>query len=79
MEAMQWREKLEILEQLRTRFVRLQSLRRRAGRRAANIWDLAEEIRRLAEDLEDARAGWVWEGWTDWLDWDVVRAYEHRD
>jgi hypothetical protein len=79
MEAGRWGEQLEALEHLRARFVRLQSLMHRAGWRAARIWDLAEETRRIAEDLEDAGAGWVWEGWADWNTWIVVREREHRD
>jgi hypothetical protein len=29
------------------------------------IWDLAEATRRIAENLEEARAGWISEGWAD--------------
>ena len=43
-----WVARLEVVEQLRIQFVRLQKLRRLVGRRAARIWDLAERIRRLA-------------------------------
>ena len=79
MEAGRWAEQLEVLEQLRAQFVRLQTLRHRAGWWAARIWDLAEETRRLAEELEEARAGWIWAGWADWATWIVVREREHRD
>ena len=78
MEAGRWAEQLEVLEQLRAQFVRLQTLRHRAGWRAARIWDLAEETRRLVEDLEEARAG-CWAGWADWATWIVVPEREHRD
>ena len=48
-----WVARLEVVEQLRIQFVRLQKLRRLVGRRATRIWDLAERIRRLAEKLEE--------------------------
>ena len=50
-EAGRWREQLEALEQLRAKFVRLQSLRHRVGWRAARIWDLAKATRRTAANL----------------------------
>ena len=81
----EWEARLDVVEQLRSLFVRLQTLRRTAGRRAARVWDLAEQIRRLAEDLEEdaAVAGngehWVWEGWADWLTRDVARAQRWGD
>jgi hypothetical protein len=74
-----WREQLLILEQFRAQFVRLQSLRHKAGWRAARIWDLAEVTRLIAEDLEEDRPGWIWAGWADWNTWIVVREREHRD
>ena len=74
-----WREQLLILEQFRAQFVRLQSLRHKAGWRAARIWDLAEVTRLLAEDLEEDRPGWIWAGWADWANWIVVRELEQRD
>ena len=81
----EWEARLDVAEQLRTLFVRLHTLRRFAGRIAARVWNLAEQIRRLAEDLEEdaAAAGngehWVWEGWADWLTWDVARAQRWGD
>ena len=74
-----WREQLLILEPFRAQFVRLQSLRHKAGWRAAHIWDLAEVTRLIAEDLEEDRPGWIWEGWADWANWIVVRELEQRD
>ena len=46
---------------------------------------MAEQIRRLAEDLEEDAAvacngeHWVWEGWADWLTWDVARVQRWGD
>jgi hypothetical protein len=54
--AAEWEARLEVVEQLRAMFVRLQTLRRILGRRAARVCDLAEQIRRLAEDLEEDAA-----------------------
>ena len=80
--AAEWEARLEVLEQLRVRFVRLQSLRRAANvALQAKIWDLADQLRRIAEDLEEdpVEAGWIWEGWGDWLTWDVAWAYSWQD
>ena len=59
--------RLEVVEQLRLQFVRLQNLRRVVGHRTARIWDLTKRITRLAEDLEEdavelGRGYWIWGG-----------------
>jgi hypothetical protein len=49
--------------------------------RCTRIWDLADQLRRIAEDLEEdpVEAGWILEGWGDWLTWDVAWAYFWQD
>ena len=68
------------LEQLRVESIRRRTLRIAVGYRLHQLWDIAVDIRRIAEFLEadTQQVGWNWV-WPRWEDWALVWREDWRD